>query len=106
MRQLSSAGDIKLRWLSTTRKEKKKSEFSFNIYKQKEKIELRTSATGVLTEGQVRVLERDEALQRSGQLRAPGTARPRPLRSLSQDKHGASTLAWTENHPSRFIYSY
>lgn len=36
VRQLSSAGDIKMRWLSTKRK-KKKSEFSFNIYKQKEK---------------------------------------------------------------------
>lgn len=67
---------------------------------------MRTSATGVLTEGQVGLLERDEALQRSGQLRAPGTAWPRPLRSLHQDKHRVSTLAWTENHPSRFIYSY
>lgn len=67
---------------------------------------MRTSATGVLTEGQVGFLERAEALQRSGQLRAPGTAWPRALRLLLQDKHGVSTLARTENHPPRFIYSY
>lgn len=67
---------------------------------------MRTSATGVLREGQVGVMERAEALQRSGQLRAPGTAWPQALHSLGQDKHGVSTLAWTENHPSRFIYSY
>lgn len=37
---------------------------------------MRTSATGVLTKGQVDLLERAEALQTSQQLRSPTTALP------------------------------